>query len=1049
MTKGTRQPPDGAERKVVTVLFADVDETVPQFGERDPEDVGRMLAGHLERARAEIESYGGTVEQVVGGTTIAVFGVPRTREDDPERAVRAALAIRDALLGERARAGPGACRPGWGVPEVRLRVAITTGKALVRTGPARRGPVAAPELPQPAGPGRVTGDLVTTCARIQQAAPPGAILVSDATERLTRRAIAYGGASLLALESRDEPVAVWPAIAPLNAAPTELGQAAELPLVGREHELALLLELFIRVRTSGRPQLVTLLGDAGMGKSRLVAELRQAVAGEVALMPGGREEALAAWRRFLYGLAARRRALVLVVEDLHWADYALLDFLDKLTGQDAAGQPGPLPLLVLATARPELEERWPLRAPASTVPLGPLSDTDTSNLLERLLVRYRLPATVGPELLALVGGNPLFAEEYVHMLRDHGSGQDRRDALASEREAGLPGAMPESVHAIIAARLDALAPDEKAVLQDAAVLGRVGWVGALAAIGGHDEAWLEDCLERLERKEFVHQIKRSSVAGERQYGFRHVLVRDVAYEQIPRVRRAERHRRAASWIESLAAARRRDRAENRAELLAHHYQRALAFGQASGRDDADLPVQARLALRDAGDRAAALGVYGTAARWYSQALELWPPRDSQRPELLLRAGRAAYLSEGGGEELLTEARDALLAAGERSRAAEAEMFLGRFVWLRGRGEERLAHVERALDLVADAPPSRSKLKVLNEAAGMLLVGGTKRAEALAAGKEALAMAEELGQRDLEAGALGIIGLARIEGGDENGTADLERAVALCDVHGSPYAIRWRVNLAYAFAAHGDLARCFHAQAAAWRVAERFGALHEFRWLEAERVAEAYWTGSWDEASGVADEFIAEAEGGESHYLQSWCRLWRGRIRLARGEIAAALADAAAALRLARETTDAQNVRPAQAFQAAALLADGRAAEARAVAEELLGSLGGLLEPALGADFGVVLRELGYEPEVLDGVVSSPWLAAARAMVADDPLRAAGIYAAIGSRPDEAVARQRAARRLLETRRPAEAEAQLDRALAFWREVGASAQLRAAASLVRA
>jgi class 3 adenylate cyclase/tetratricopeptide (TPR) repeat protein len=1127
MTKGTRQPPDGAERKVVTVLFADVDETVPQFGERDPEDVGRMLAGHLERARAEIEieSYGGTVEQVVGGTTIAVFGVPRTREDDPERAVRAALAIRDALLGERARAGPGARRPGWGVPEVRLRVAITTGKARVRTGPARRGPVTAPEPPQPAGPGRVTGDLVTTCARIQQAAPPGAILVSDATERLTRRAIAYGGASLLALESRDEPVAVWPAIAPLNIAPTELGQAAELPLVGREHELALLLEHFIRVRTSGRPQLVTLLGDAGMGKSRLVAELRQAVAGdlgpvawrhgrslpygdgvtfwalseivkaeagiletdtaeraerklaaaarfamagdpagaawvtehlrllvgagEVALMPGGREEALAAWRRFLYGLAARRRALVLVVEDLHWADYALLDFLDKLTGQDAAGQPGPLPLLVLATARPELEERWPLRAPASTVPLGPLSDIDTSNLLERLLARYRLPATVGPELLALVGGNPLFAEEYVHMLRDHGSGQDRRDALGSGREAGLPGAMPESVHAIIAARLDALAPDEKAVLQDAAVLGRVGWVGALAAIGGHDEAWLEDCLERLERKEFVHQVKRSSVAGERQYGFRHVLVRDVAYEQIPRVRRAERHRRAASWIESLAAAHRRDRAENRAELLAHHYQRALAFGQASGHDDADLPVQARLALRDAGDRAAALGVYGTAARWYSQALELWPPHDSQRPELLLRAGRAAYLSEGGGEKLLTEARDALLAAGERGRAAEAEMFLGRFVWLRGRGEERLAHVERALDLVADAPPSRSKLKVLNEAAGMLLVGGTRRAEALAAGKEALAMAEELGQRDLEAGALGIIGLARIEGGDENGTADLERAVALCDVHGSPYAIRWRVNLAYAFAAHGDLARCFHAQAAAWRVAERFGALHEFRWLEAERVAEAYWTGSWDEASGVADEFIAEAEGGEGHYLQSWCRLWRGRIRLARGEIAAALADAAAALRLARETTDAQNVRPAQAFQAAALLADGRAAEARTVAEELLGGLGGLLEPALGADFGVVLRELGYEPEVLDGVVPSPWLAAAKAMVADDPLRAAGIYAAIGSRPDEAVARQRAARRLLETRHPAEAEAQLDRALAFWREVGASAQLRAAASLVRA
>src|SRR6266536_6566802 len=173
MTKGIRQPPDGAERKVVTVLFADVDETVPQFGERDPEDVGRMLAGHLERARAEIESYGGSVEQVVGGTTIAVFGVPRTREDDPERAVRAALAIRDALLSERARAGPGARRPGWGVPEVRLRIAITTGKALVRAGRVRPGTASRRGGAEPADPGRVTGDLVSMCARIQQAAPPG------------------------------------------------------------------------------------------------------------------------------------------------------------------------------------------------------------------------------------------------------------------------------------------------------------------------------------------------------------------------------------------------------------------------------------------------------------------------------------------------------------------------------------------------------------------------------------------------------------------------------------------------------------------------------------------------------------------------------------------------------------------------------------------------------------------------------------------------------------------------------------------------------------
>jgi predicted ATPase len=275
-----------------------------------------------------------------------------------------------------------------------------------------------------------------------------------------------------------------------------------------------------------------------------------------------------------------------------------------------------------------------------------------------------LQADVQTELLALVGGNPLCAEEYVRMLVDRGLVTGGRIAT------GPPLPLPETVQGIIAARLDALGADEKALVQDAAVVGRSFWPGALIAFGFEGDG-LGDLLHGLERKEFVRRERSSAVAKETQYAFSHVLVRDVAYGQIPRARRGERHRRAAAWLESLGP----DRAQDRAEMLAHHYLAALDFDRAAGRDTANLEISARHALRAAAERASALHAPAAAARLYGEALELWPAPDADRDELVFRRGRALLQSGEAGAELVARARDALLRAGRTEVAAEAEVAL--------------------------------------------------------------------------------------------------------------------------------------------------------------------------------------------------------------------------------------------------------------------------------------------------------------------------------------------------------------------------------------
>src|SRR5919199_164028 len=392
--------------------------------------------------------------------------------------------------------------------------------------------------------------------------------------------------------------------------------------------------------------------------------------------PASQEESFTAWRRCLESWAEARET-VLVFEDLHWADAALLSFLEHLAEWTEG-----VPLLVLCTARPELYEQHPTFGAnarnAQRINLSPLTDAETARLLAALLEGGVLPAETQQALLERAGGNPLYAEEFVRLLADRGE-------FAGAAE------VPESVQALIAARLDTLSPERKSLLQDAAVLGKVFWAGALAEMGDRELREVELALHELARKELVRPARSSSMEGEAQYGFWHLLVRDVCYAQIPRAARATRHRAAADWIERQAG----ERAEDLADVLAHHYLQALkltrAAGQGAGAEELEIGAIRYLAL--AGERALALDVQSAEAS-LAKALELAAAGHPERASLLERWAQAARQ-----QNRLQEAKEALEEAPALYREQGASVAVGRVLTAlssvlsrlgdAGRGEEAI------------------------------------------------------------------------------------------------------------------------------------------------------------------------------------------------------------------------------------------------------------------------------------------------------------------------------------------------------------------------
>ena len=645
----------GEERRVVTTLFCDLVGFTALSELNDPELIDGYLRRYYAAARRVIESYGGVVEKYIGDAVVAVFGVPALHEDDPERAVRAGLRLVDEID----------ALPGIGGAPVEVRVGVNTGEALVRL-----------DVDPGSGEGFLTGDAVNVAARLQSAAPSMSVAVGEATHAATENVFSFDACHPVALKGKSQPLCAWIATAPLARTGSEL-RTFSSSFVGREEELTSLAELLEEVAEGRTPRFALIVGEPGIGKSRLLAELArrlddrpepvtwrqgrclpfgsnvtfwalsEIVRGAAGILesdgvarsearletvlPAGdardllrsrlrpllgleaeeasREENFAAWREFLESLAADDPA-ALVVEDLHWADEAMLAFMDHLARSSAD-----VPLLVLATARPEaLELTGPgagFVATARHVPLGPLSGEETAELARTRLGAKSLPTDLQALILERSGGNPLFAEELVRLLEDRGLLESRGGRVALKQGAEVP--LPDSIGALIAARLDLLSAERKALLADAAVVGRTFWAGAVAAISGREPAEVLEGLLELVAKELVSPVRGSSIEGETEFLFVHALVCDVAYEQLTRADRAAKHAALAKWLEERTAG----RTEDLAEVLAYHYGTALEMAASCGlfelEDELSEPTTRYLEM--AGGRAAPLDATAAAAHF--------------------------------------------------------------------------------------------------------------------------------------------------------------------------------------------------------------------------------------------------------------------------------------------------------------------------------------------------------------------------------------------------------------------------------------------------
>jgi class 3 adenylate cyclase/tetratricopeptide (TPR) repeat protein len=1067
--------PAREERKVVSVLFADLVGFTSQAEQLDPEEVRAVLQPYHAAVRSDIERFGGTVEKFIGDAVMAIFGAPVAHEDDPERAVRAALAMRDRIKADE---------------QLHLRIGITTGEALV----------ALDARPQ-SGEGMAAGDVVNTAARLQTAAPVDGILVDETTFRATSRAIEYREHPAVSVKGKVEPITVWEAQTARSRFGVDVRHVGRAPLVGRVRELELLAHARERAHTEQQPQLVTLVGVPGIGKSRIVWELFQQIdvgselvawrqgrslpysesisfwaLGEIVKAEAGiletddpqeaavkldraldaveleasdaewvarhlrplvgleagvelrgdhRGEAFAAWRRFFEALADRR-PLVLIFEDLHWADDGLLDFVDYLV-EWATG----VPLLIVGTARPELLARrsgWGGGKPNTlTVSLSPLSEAETGRLVAELVERAVMADTFRETVVARAEGNPLYAEEFARLVAEGG----RADKL------------PESVQGIIAARLDALPREEKELVQHAAVVGKVFWSGALVTMSGESRDGVETRLHALERKEFVRRERRASVAGETEYAFRHILVRDVAYGQIPRAERGERHARAAAWIESLG------RPADHAELLAQHYLAAIELARAAGRPDEKYADQALPALRVAGDRAMALNAFGSAARYLRAALDLMASDDPERPQLLFRYGKALRISEEGGAEVLSEAEERLREIGDLETAAEAAVLQAELAWFGGDGEITSAHLARAAELVDGLPPSYSKAYVLSDLARYHMLA-TRSEEAIALGGEALRIAEALGLDEIRAHALINVGTARGDTGDPAGVAELERALYLALEIKSPEAARAMNNLGAAVWSLGDIKRADELRRQALTCAREFGNVSVEKFQRSIVPGLDYSVGNWDVALAAFDDFIAEAEAGGGHAAEGSTRAARAGIRFARGDTEGALRDAELGVVAGRRAGDPQAVIPPLAFMTWLMVRLGRIEEAHACLDDIMAqrAVGSYLDEHLA--LAAVTLDRQEDMRQLIGETTSPHLKGLLTLIIDGRLEdAAARLESVERRAAAAMIRLHHAELSLEAGDELAARSQLEQAVAFWRSVGATHLITQADELLTA
>ena len=950
----------GEERKVVSVLFVDLVGFTAGADRADPEDVRATLRPYHSRVSREIERFGGTVEKFVGDAVMAVFGAPVAHEDDPERAVRAGLRILDAIQELSEDEGL----------ELAVRTAVATGEAVVQLG-AQPG----------TGEGIATGDVVNTAARLQGAAPVGSVVVGEQTFRATQHAIVYEELEPVTVKGKSGAVSLWRATEARSRFGVDV-EAARTPFVGRDRELRLLQDTFERMVAESEIQLVTIAGEPGVGKTRLLAEFRDwvddrpelifwrqgrclpygdgitfwalgeivkahagilesdapeeasskltdAVAGMddeewlharlgllVGLAGGGetdREGSFGAWQRFIEAVATSG-PLVLLFEDLHWADDALLEFVERLVDWSSG-----LPILVLCTGRPELYETHPAwgggKRNSTTVALSPLSPEDTSRLVAALLDAAVLPAETQSALLERAGGNPLYAEEYVRLFLELGSAED------------LP--LPDTVQGLIAARLDTLPADRKSLLQDAAVVGKVFWAGALEEIGDRGADEVRDGLRQLVRKELLRSARLSSVEGEEEYVFWHALIRDVAYGQIPRSARAAKHIAVADWMETMAGTRLIDHSE----LLAHHTTEAIALSStAGGRPDPELQLRAARFLVLAGDRAWELDVDAAAAR-YRQALELLPTGSEQHGLTLLKLAETWQAhgrfedARGNAEAAATE----LEAVGAARSAARAYSLLGNVYFQLGGADRMRGALERSLELLEPLPPGPELVDTYGRMASLESFSGRAPEIGLEWAEKAVSLGVELGLRQELIRAYQWRGLLRCELGDLAGLEDIELALAETVELRLPLMIPAYVNLAdQVWRQHGPAA-ALEIQTEAIELSIKRGGTPT--WPQGESCWMLYDLGRWDELLRVAEDVRRVEELHGAAQPGTMAQTYTAAVLVQRGAVDESAAAAEDALAHARTIEDPQVLGPALVVSALVAEAQGDATTALSHVED--------------------------------------------------------------------------------------------------------------------
>jgi class 3 adenylate cyclase/tetratricopeptide (TPR) repeat protein len=976
-----------AERRLVTVLFADLVGFTTLAESRDAEEVRELLSHYFEICRTLVSRHGGVVEKFIGDAVMAVWGAPVANEDDAERAVRSALELVVAVqaMGEDV-----------GAAGLRVRAGVLTGEAAVSLGAT--------------GEGLVAGDLVNTASRIQSVASPGSVLVGEATRRATDAAVRYEPAGFHELKGKAEPLALFRALQVVAGRSGSMRvEGLEAPFVGRDRELRMLKDLFHSSADHRTPQLVTVTGIAGVGKSRLSWEFEkyvdglasdvwwhrgrclsygdgvtywaladmmrmrvgsvegeapEAVAAKLAdtvarFVPDpaerrwieprlgqllglgdrpttGQDDQFAAWRLFVERMSDVA-PVVLVFEDLHWADTSLLDFVDYLL-EWSRGHP----IFVLALSRPELAERRPTwgtgRRNFSSLYLEPL----TSEAMEQLLAGLvpGLPPSVAATILARAEGIPLYAVETVRMLLDQGLLEQVDDRY---RPTGPIDDLqvPETLHGLIAARLDGLAPAERRLVEDAAVLGKSFTPAALAAVSGLPVEGLRDPLGVLVRREVltVTSDPRSPERG--QYEFVQDLLRKVAYETLSRHDRKAKHLAVAAYLQTEGE----NDEDDVVELIAAHYVDALR----SDPDAADAPqtrARARAMLVRAGDRAVMLAAPAESLRYFTQALD-FTDDVLGRARLDERAGQAAAIAGRFPETRshMDRAIAAFESQGQVHAAARVSARLAEIDFYEGSLTAAITRMQAALEVLSSDPVDADIAEVSAQLARLLFFVG-RSTEALPHLEIALAAAERLALPETLAQALNTKSLVLLASRrPTESDALLEKALSIAlagDLHEA--ALRAYFNLAERRTDTGRIDEALEIYRVALAHARRVGDTFYDLSMQAGSITPLLTLGRWDEALATADAVTADEHVGTLQLVvvelvpAAAALVRRGEVAAAR-EFLSRLPDAV-------DSENVQNRAAQQGVLAAIARADGDAAQALKLARLALASW---------ADLGLIAR----------------------------------------------------------------------------------------------